>query len=587
MSYYSRLYNHRNAQPQEAQEKKPFFSKSKDASGNNKKGAFFQAKLAVGQPGDKYEKQADAVAGKVVQRLSTDEEKNMPATNDGRMAEDKRIQEKSMIQMAQDEKKEKDTPAVQRAAAAPKEEEKPVQKMAAPEKKEEKPIQKSDAPEKKEEKPIQKSAAPEKKEEKPIQKMDAPKKEEEKPIQKQEAPKKEEEKPVQKKDASSPSTASPGVTAQLESSSGKGRPLPQKTMREMSTSIGADFKDVRIHDDSEAVSMNEELQAHAFTHGKDVYFNRGKFDPNSSQGKFLLAHELTHVVQQGAAGESIQRERTTGESIQRDLAIEPSQPNVAEPALTPAKMKEAIDYNRDRYGHEATLLIQDIVGAGATGVMDEDTIRLIALYQAQNGMQADGMVGPNTFDQLTSELTAEGASQDTCLNMFLVNVQTPMELHAAAAPNTANIFGNFSIEIRFSPHCDCSRFEYRQFIGGDVTLNGVNINNRFGQIPGGALPGLGNFIEDGNNTVAGNGRLGYRNTQPNLAAQNEYLDTSGNIDMLNGCIYRSFDQPGLTNAQANPGDVYDFNIRFFGDIRKDGKMIERKFWSVRERIVIP
>jgi hypothetical protein len=539
MSYHSRLYNHRNAQPQEAQEKKPFFSKSKDVIGNNKKAAFFQAKLAVGQPGDKYEKQADAVAGKVVQRLSTDDEKNMPATNDGRMAEDKRIQEKSTIQ-----------------------------RVDAPEKKEEKPVQKKDAPEKKEEKPgIQKSAAPEKKEEKPvIQKMDTPEKKEEKPN-------------VQKQEASSPAatTPSPGVTAQLESSSGKGRKLPPKTMREMSNSFGVDFKDVRVHEDSEAVSMNEELQAHAFTHGKDIYFNKGQFDPDSAHGKFLLAHELTHVVQQGAAGEI----------IQRDLAIEPTHPDVEEPGLSPAATKEAIQYNKDRYGRDATLLIQDIVGAEGTGNMDEDTIRLIALYQAQNGLKADGMVGPNTFNQLTSELAAEGASPDTCLNMFLVNVQTPMELHAAAVAGTANIFGNFDIEIRFSPHCDCSRFEYRQFIGGDVTLNGVNINNLFGTIPGGGLPGLGNFIEDGNTTVASNGRLGHRNTQPNLAAQNEYLDPSGNIDMQNGCIYRSFDQPGLTSAQANPGDVYVFDIRFFGDILKDGKMVERKFWSVRERIVIP
>jgi len=89
-----------------------------------------------------------------VQRLATPDEEKMPSTNDGRMAEDKKIQEK---------------PEVQRVEA-PKEEEKPVQKMDTP-KEEEKPVQKMDAP-KEEEKPVQKMDAP-KQEEKPVQKMDA------------------------------------------------------------------------------------------------------------------------------------------------------------------------------------------------------------------------------------------------------------------------------------------------------------------------------------------------------------------------------------------------------------------------------
>ena len=66
----------------------------------------------------------------------------------------------------------------------------------------------------------------------------------------------------------------------------------------MSAKFGVDFSGVRIHDDSEAVGLAKELQAQAFTHGRDIYFNEGKFDPESGAGKNLLAHELTHVVQQ-------------------------------------------------------------------------------------------------------------------------------------------------------------------------------------------------------------------------------------------------------------------------------------------------
>jgi hypothetical protein len=162
-----------------------------------------------------------------------------------------------------------------------------------------------------------------------------------------------------------------------------------------------------------------------------------------------------------------------------------------------------------------------------------------------------------------------------------------MEIHAGAAPNTANIFGHFDVEILFSPHCDCSRFEYRQFISGLVTLNGINLNTQFSIPPGNVLPASGNFIEDGNTALPGNGRYGHRNSLANQGMLNQYVDSAGGIDMANGCRFRSFDEPGVIGAPANTGDLYVFDFRFFGDIRKDGKMIERKFWSVRETVTIP
>ncbi len=70
-------------------------------------------------------------------------------------------------------------------------------------------------------------------------------------------------------------------------------------MAEMSNSFGVDFSHVNVHTNNEAVGMNRELGAQAFTHGSDIYFNSGKYNPETSTGKHLLAHELTHVVQQG------------------------------------------------------------------------------------------------------------------------------------------------------------------------------------------------------------------------------------------------------------------------------------------------
>ena len=68
----------------------------------------------------------------------------------------------------------------------------------------------------------------------------------------------------------------------------------------MNTSFGIDFSKVNVHTDEDAAQMNHELNAQAFTHGKDVYFGKGKFNPENTEGKFLLAHELTHVIQQNA-----------------------------------------------------------------------------------------------------------------------------------------------------------------------------------------------------------------------------------------------------------------------------------------------
>lgn len=87
----------------------------------------------------------------------------------------------------------------------------------------------------------------------------------------------------------------------LNSSKGGGTPMSGQVKNEMESGFGADFSNVRIHNDSTAVQMNQQLGAQAFASGSDVYFNEGKYNPGSQEGKHLLAHELTHTVQQGAA----------------------------------------------------------------------------------------------------------------------------------------------------------------------------------------------------------------------------------------------------------------------------------------------
>jgi len=95
-----------------------------------------------------------------------------------------------------------------------------------------------------------------------------------------------------------------GIAAQR----GAGRSLDAALRQEMEQGIGADFSGVRIHTGAPAAQLNAMLQARAFTHGQDVFFNAGQFDPHSSAGRHLIAHELTHVVQQsGNQAPPIQR----------------------------------------------------------------------------------------------------------------------------------------------------------------------------------------------------------------------------------------------------------------------------------------
>lgn len=93
--------------------------------------------------------------------------------------------------------------------------------------------------------------------------------------------------------------ASPAMTSSLAASRGGGAALPGETKSFMESAFSADFSKVRVHTDSQASAMSKGIQAKAFTVGQDIYFNSGQYNPQSTSGKHLLAHELTHTLQQG------------------------------------------------------------------------------------------------------------------------------------------------------------------------------------------------------------------------------------------------------------------------------------------------
>jgi hypothetical protein len=80
--------------------------------------------------------------------------------------------------------------------------------------------------------------------------------------------------------------------------SGGGSPLDEATRSGMEGRFGQDFSDVRVHTDDKAHQSAKSVNAHAYTVGSDIVFQRDRFDPSTSDGQLTLAHELTHVVQQ-------------------------------------------------------------------------------------------------------------------------------------------------------------------------------------------------------------------------------------------------------------------------------------------------
>lgn len=278
--------------------------KKKTRTQTQAEGAFIQPKLKVGQPGDKYEVEADNVADKVVNKTSTNSEGAIQKKG----ASEEEVQQKPLASSI--------TPLVQTSmfkdrkegTVQKQEEEEPIQAMEEEEQvqkqEEEEPVQTMEK-----EEPVQKQE-----EEEPVQTL-----EEEEPVQKQEeeepvqakcddcekeesVQKKGEEEEVQTRSNSNESTSSKveksSIESRLKSSKGKGSSISGDTKHEMESGFGTDFSNVNIHTDSNAIQMSKELGAQAFTHGNDVYFNKGKYNPNSKSGKHLLAHELTHTIQQ-------------------------------------------------------------------------------------------------------------------------------------------------------------------------------------------------------------------------------------------------------------------------------------------------
>lgn len=128
-----------------------------------------------------------------------------------------------------------------------------------------------------------------------------------------------EEKKLDLKRESDGGSAPHDLEPRIDAARGGGEPLPPGTREFMESRFGYDFSSVRIHAGTNAAGMNGDIRSLAFTSGNDIFFGAGHYRPQSDSGRHLLAHELTHVVQQlgPSGGNRIVREKADPRMVSR------------------------------------------------------------------------------------------------------------------------------------------------------------------------------------------------------------------------------------------------------------------------------
>ena len=335
-----------------------FFGETQQQSDN-----FFpvQTKLTIGRPNDPYEREADAMADQVVSGIK-DQSSSKPAAKHRSLSNGHQVQHKCA---ACETKEQATTPE----PAYPN-----IQRQ---------PIFESDADDQQVQRKcsscgqlegnvVQRSI-----EFPPIPKIDAganPPMKEEQPAAAQEAPA--EEKAEQKEEKSAkgagldvpPPLTAPqanppevslkaagnntaqqtpqGFETSLQQTKGSGQSLDRSTQQEMGQQFGKDFSGVRIHTGSYSERMNQSIGSKAFTNQNDIYFNKGQYNPNTEDGKRLLAHELTHTIHQGATTNNIQRKyQPPPQNV--DQPVKPPIPNDGDTIVGNVRNKQSSD-DRDK-----------------------------------------------------------------------------------------------------------------------------------------------------------------------------------------------------------------------------------------------
>ncbi|MGB8217852.1 MAG: DUF4157 domain-containing protein [Candidatus Methanoperedens sp.] len=153
-----------------------------------------------------------------------------------------------------------------------------------------------------------------------------------------------EENPFQaQRNTGSTNEATPELEANINNLSGRGRSLPDSVRAFFEPRFGYDFSRVRVHSGADAEQSARDVGARAYTVGQNVVFGANQFAPGSTEGRRLLAHELTHVIQQGGADSTLIPEDDSGDSTMQtvETLAQRASPEISRhitPTLSPGLM---------------------------------------------------------------------------------------------------------------------------------------------------------------------------------------------------------------------------------------------------------
>lgn len=212
--------------------------------------------------------------------------------------------------------------------------------------------------------------------------------------------------------------AEASVPDDFADSLGTGQPLDQTTRSLMEARLGQDFGEVRVHTDEQSAASAREIEASAYTLGRDIVFEKGEYAPETARGKRLLAHELTHVAQGDAGKTSATLHRKTkGETMKEKADVFLStdanlkvEVDVLKAAISEIKQGKSVEFNKKagikRIRNAAKILALD---AAETTALEETWERLVD-NRKSSGTKKYKADEQSFFSTLRSPLTELGES---------------------------------------------------------------------------------------------------------------------------------------------------------------------------------
>ena len=190
--------------------------------------------------------------------------------------------------------------------------------------------------------------------------------------------------------------------------------------------------------------------------------------------------------------------------------------------------------------------------------------------------------------KLTAQAEPEFEEKPACLKAF--TAMTFQTLFKRVNPQIVAFEAPFAVMADFIAPCTCADLEYRQFIRGHIIRDPDGENESRGDLlshlPLGYLSEV--FQEDGDTSTTPS-KYGYRSGPPSTSPKlvDQYTNKKGEVDQANGCHYEMSDTP-WASFKSKPGEVWDIRLDFYGEIRKQGTAIQRRYWTpIKGRFTAP